>query len=188
MTGPEQHGGITARLVGDDVVNRALRRLAQQIGDPKPVMDAAARLLEESARRRITTTNRAPDGEAWKPSLRALRVGGKTLEDKGHLRDSITSKATASTAEIGSARRYARIHQLGGDIERRAGVLSFNKSRSRFAKRSAARRRKRGAINVAFHGAYTIHMPARPYLGIDDDDRRDIQDMVTNALRRAVQA
>ncbi|TNC80709.1 MAG: phage virion morphogenesis protein [Oleiphilus sp.] len=55
---------------------------------------------------------RAPDGTPWIPSQR----DGKTLQDKGHLRDSLTYVLAIqeSNVEIGSNMDYAAIHQFGG--------------------------------------------------------------------------
>lgn len=171
MTGPEQHGGITARLVGDDVVNRALRRLAQRIEDAAPVMDAIGQLLEGSARRRITTTNRDPDGQMWKPSLRAQVEGGRTLEDQGHLRDSLTHVHSQSSVETGTGRVGARILHEGGVIRpRSAKALRFRLANGQFVQ------------------TQKVTMPRRRFLGVDREDRDDIVDLVTNALRRAVRA
>ena len=62
-------------------------------------------------------TNVGPDGQAWEPSFRATIVGGKTLVDKGHLRDSIHSLAEDDAVEIGSADPRAAVHQFGATIQ-----------------------------------------------------------------------
>lgn len=57
----------------------------------------------------------APDGTPWSPSLR----DGKTLQDAGHLRDSITYLSSTQDVEIGSSMEYAAIHQFGGEAGRK---------------------------------------------------------------------
>jgi phage virion morphogenesis protein len=57
-----------------------------------------------------------PDGNKWIPSQRAEATGGKTLQQRGHLRDSITYIVgmAGEQIEIGSNMIYAAIHQFGG--------------------------------------------------------------------------
>lgn len=170
MTAVGQHG-ITLTLRGDDAVNRALRRLTGRIERAWPIMDAIGRVLEESARRRITITNRDPDGQSWKPSLRARTKGGRTLEDQGHLRDSLTHAATDDEVRVGTGRVGARILHEGGVIRpRRAGRLRFRLATGQWAM------------------VRQVTMPRRRFLGVDADDRRDIVDLVTAALQREVRS
>lgn len=64
-----------------------------------------------------------PDGNRWPPSQRALKTGDKTLQDRGHLRDSITHNLLSPTElEHGSDAVYAAIHQLGGKAGRGGSV------------------------------------------------------------------
>lgn len=60
----------------------------------------------------------APDKTPWIPSER----DGKTLQDKGHLRDSVTYISDFDGVEIGSAMEYAAIHQFGGEAGRNKSV------------------------------------------------------------------
>lgn len=61
-----------------------------------------------------------PDGTPWIPSKR----DGKTLTDRGHLRDSITQIVAGSgdSVAIGSNMEYAAIHQFGGEAGRNRSV------------------------------------------------------------------
>lgn len=55
-----------------------------------------------------------PDGNKWKPSIRAELEGGKTLTDTAVLRNSIGYEATRTHVAVGTNVVYAAIHQLGG--------------------------------------------------------------------------
>lgn len=115
-----------------------------------------------------------PDGSPWPPSIRALATGGKTLVKTARLMRSITFNASSSGVEVGTNVVYAAIHQLGGLIQQaaRTAVLHFKTLRSgqsRFAKPGKANRAQKAEI-----GAHSIRMPARPFLGLDDDDEREI--------------
>ncbi|SAY50891.1 phage virion morphogenesis protein [Neisseria weaveri] len=52
-------------------------------------------------------------GEKWKQSKRAAN-GGKTLQLTGQLATSISTKVGNDFAQIGSNKKYAAIHHLGG--------------------------------------------------------------------------
>jgi phage virion morphogenesis protein len=54
------------------------------------------------------------NGAAMPQSKAAIERSGKTLIDKGHLRDSYVYQLTGEGVEIGSAKIYAAIHHFGG--------------------------------------------------------------------------
>lgn len=56
-------------------------------------------------------------GEKWKQSKRAAN-GGKTLQLTGQLAASISTKVGNDFAQIGSNKKYAAIHHLGGQAGR----------------------------------------------------------------------
>jgi phage virion morphogenesis protein len=98
------------------------RRLAQVVGGlkhPAPLMKIVGAVLESSTRVRFRTSI-SPEGAPWKPSLRVIAHGGKTLVRKARLRDSITHDADDTHAVVGSNLVYARIHQLGGKAGRKS--------------------------------------------------------------------
>lgn len=86
-------------------------------------------LMDEIGAYVVSVTNErfeqgiTPTGESWKPSQRALREGGKTLIDHGHLRDSYTHIVLSDHAvDIGSDLPYAHIHHKGGKAGRNHSV------------------------------------------------------------------
>lgn len=146
----------------------ALADLGAAAGDLSPLMDEIGALLEQSTRDRLAETNQSPAGLAWPPSLRVQEFGGKTLHDTGRLAASITREAERHEARIGSNLIYAAIHQTGGEIvPKSGGALRF--------------RLATGQYVVA--GKVTI--PARPYLGVSDEDEADIGAEVARFLRTA---
>lgn len=120
-------------------------------------------------------TSKAPDGSPWPPSLRVKKHGGFTLRLTARLMRSITYQASSDNVEIGTNVVYAAIHQFGGPINKaaRTAVLHFKTNsktgQSRFAKPNKADRARKAEI-----GAHTITMPVRAFLGLDDDDEREI--------------
>jgi len=122
--------------------------------DLTPLMDMCGALLETSTKDRLRDSNTAPDGTAWPVSMRAQLDGGKTLVESSRLANSIQYIAGPSQVEVGSNVIYAGIHQTGGEIRPKNGAaLSFALPGG-------------GWATV---GKVTI--PARPYLGISDQDR-----------------
>lgn len=130
----------------------------------------------------------------WKKSRRAEKEHGQTLVKRGILRDSITWRMPDPlTLEVGTSVAYAAIHQFGGTIQQaaRGGTLRFQGNR--FAKQ----RRKDGTLvpptkkqrdkQVQFK-ARTITMPARPFLGFNDQDSNDTLAIITRHLRAVIDA
>lgn len=145
--------------IDDGQVMGALRKLIALGTDATPAMREIADLGESATRMRFRL-QRGPDGQQWKPSLRAKLVGGKTLTKDGHLSGSISGHAGRDFAEWGVNRIYARIHQEGREIRGKNGPLKFR------------------LPNGAFAVVKAVRMPARPYLGVNDDDRDDILDVL----------
>ncbi|MCM2318064.1 MAG: phage virion morphogenesis protein [Pseudomonas sp.] len=165
-----------------------VRRLFQEIrklgGSLKPVLEDIAFLGENSTRARFRSQT-GPDGERWKPSLRAQLAGGKTLTKDGHLGNSIASGATAREARWGTNRVYAAIHQLGGkiDIPARSQQAYFRQdARTGLIGNRFVKKRRSNFAQWVTIGPYSIQMPARPFLGLSDTDRGDILDLVGEHL------
>lgn len=159
---------MEARIqIEDAEVVGALRRLIALGRNASPVMRDIAALGEASTRLRFRTET-GPDGQRWKPSLRAQMTGGRTLTQAGHLAGSLSARHGADYAEWGVNRIYAAIHQFGGVIRAKtAAALKFMFPGGGFAVVKA------------------VKMPARPYLGASDTDRRDILDLIAARINAA---
>lgn len=154
----------------DGQVRGALLRLMALGNNPRPALLDIAALGESSTRLRFRL-QRGPDGQQWKPSIRAQVTGGRTLTKDGHLSGSIGSNVGKDFAEWGVNRIYARIHQDGGVIKAKSGgALKFRIPGGGFAVVKAVR------------------MPARTYLGVNEDDRDDMLDIVESHIGRASNA
>lgn len=150
-------------------------RLAAGAEDMTDLMDLIGSVLINGARERISDTNVSPDGVPWPPSLRVqvgaiaaaedgeevdIAKGGKTLHQSGALLNSITSAAAPQEVTVGSNLIYAGVHQAGATIKAKtAKGLHFTLANGE-------------SVMV---GAVTI--PARPYLGISDEERASIEDV-----------
>ncbi|WP_316200408.1 MULTISPECIES: phage virion morphogenesis protein [unclassified Bradyrhizobium] len=176
MTGALLRVDLSGQAQALGVIADAIGRLS----NPLPMFEDIGMALVTSTHHRFDLS-RAPDGSPWPPSLRVIQGGGKTLILSWRLYRSITFQASPTQVEVGTNVIYAAIHQFGGDTDQgaREAVLHFKTNKrtgvSRFAKPSKADRARKATI-----GARTIHMPARPFLGLDADDPRTITTIVEN--------
>lgn len=159
--------GVTVEIKADglDQLGRALGVLVGKFEDLTPLMEDVAAHLEATTVERFST-NVGPDGQAWKKSIRAQLDGGLTLVQRGLLRDSIVSAAGPDWAEVGTNDPRARIHQLGGEIKPvTAPALSFTLP----------------GVEGVVH-AKKVVMPARPFLGVSNDDEKEIGGIIADYL------
>lgn len=148
-------------------INDELRRLVRMGGDMSAAMRDIAALGESTTRERFRTQV-APDGKPWKKSIRAMLVGGRTMTKDGHLGDSASNGSGRNYAEWGLNRVYAAIHHFGGVIRAKSGgMLRFR------------------LANGAWVSTAKVTMPARPALGVNDEDADDILDIIAGHAKGA---
>lgn len=160
--------GIIIRAeITDNGIRAKLTALIALGRNPSDAMRDIATYGESSTRERFRMQI-GPDGNRWKPSLRVQLHGGKTLTKDGHLAGSITSHSSSKFAEWGSNRIYAAIQQIGGEIKAKfAATLRFR------------------LANGAFVSAKKVTIPARPYLGVNDENASDILDILQARIEGA---
>jgi phage virion morphogenesis protein len=168
--------GVRLEISGKDEALRELDAILSRVEHPRGMFENIGLSLVTSTQRRFEEGH-GPDGSAWPPSLRALAEGGKTLIKTARLMQSITFVASDSGVEVGTNVLYAAIHQLGGTIQKAARKQTiYFRSDKRTGELGTKFARKRSSnfaqdVNVPAH---TIKIPARPFLGLDDDDGREI--------------
>jgi phage virion morphogenesis protein len=86
-----------------------LNELIKKMQDVTPVMSEVGEIIVTQAQDAFDDS-KAPDGSAWKPSLR----GGQTLVNSSRLRRSIHPRVGKNSVEVGTNVVYAAIHQFGG--------------------------------------------------------------------------
>lgn len=167
----------------------AMQRLAE-FGDDRAraMWDAIGAAMVSSTQMRFRGQH-GPDGEAWKPSQRVLKHGGATLIERGYLLASQTHNVLDGNegVEWGSPLVYAAIHQAGGDIHREAHEQTIYRKASKDALSARFVKKKQSNFAQDVHvGAYDIHIPARPYLGIDAADETTIEGIAQRHLEAAL--
>lgn len=173
--------GVTLAITLDgDAALKALASIGDRARNTRGMFELIGAALVTSTQHRFETGT-APDGSPWPPSLRARAQGGKTLLETGRLMRSVTYQASDSGVEVGSNVVYAAIHQLGGEIKQGARKASVTFKRSKRTGellpgfRKASKDTETREVSI---GARTINMPARPFLGLDEDDNRAIVTIV----------
>lgn len=154
----------------DAELRGALDRLVGALADPAPAMADIADLLFESTDQRFDT-GLSPAGTPWAPRSPATlaayaaarpvkRPGPKPLTVSRGLRESLFPFSGPDHAGVASSALYSAVHQFGA-------------ARGAFGSDRRARPIPWGDI------------PARPFLGVSEQDRQDILDAVAEWLSGA---
>jgi phage virion morphogenesis protein len=177
--------GVLVRIDGREAALAELQGYVERADDTRGMFDAIGAALVVSTQRRFEE-GKAPDGSLWPPSLRALAEGGKTLVETARLMQSITHNAFQGSVEVGTNVLYAAIHQFGGTIrqaERTQTIYRRYDARSDTLSSRFVRRSRSNFAQDFTVAARDITIPARPFLGLDDDDETEIVRIAQDWLR-----
>jgi phage gpG-like protein len=182
--------GVRLELtVNDGGLGQALQKAIALGEDMRPVLEASGQLIETNVSLRFDTS-RGPGGIPWPPTWqqrhesvptkKSKQVGpqrpsSKILIQSGSLRESITHAVGKDQVEIGvganspgDVDKYAAVQQFGATIyPRTSNVLVFTGAD--------------GGLVFATH----VTIPARPFIGFDDQDVADLEDLWTDVVREA---
>lgn len=160
---------INLKVEGD--VQRLMKRLGRIASvDKAGIHNAIAEGLRTSTIERFQA-EKSPEGKKWKQSIRAREEGGKTLIKSAALRSSIRSEASAEGLAVGTNDIRAATHQFGD---------------SRIIK---AKRKK--ALRFRVSGRWVskkevkVTIPARPFLGVSEEDEEEIKKLLSQALEES---
>jgi len=166
-------------LDGASSLQGKLNRLAGRMEHMRPLMEDIGGYLDFSTRNRFLKQI-APDGTPWQPSARALREHGKTLIDSARLFGSFSYQASDRSVEEGTNVIYAGIYQFGGKIKHPARRQTIYRKvdadgdlSHRFVKRSKSNFASDHDVE-----AYDVDVVARPMLGVNEHDEREIGHIV----------
>lgn len=164
-----------------------------------PLMTKIAGVMEHAVMENFKTSGARVGG--WDP---LSKLYAKRLRKKGYnpammldrsaagLKHSITSSSGSDFAAVGTNKEYARIHQEGGIIQRAAysgtvrlrsdakGNIVKSGNLARFAKKS----HKRSVEKQFTSSGYTIKIPKREFLKLNDQDMDKIRRIVANYFLR----
>lgn len=196
----------------DSSFDKGMTGLLKASQNLRPIMEIAGGIFENSTRHRFDT-ERGPGDIPWPPTWKQ-RVGAvgpfgpaknsKTLQDKGLLRGSIISNVGDDFVETGVdgrsvSAKYAKTHQFGATIKPKAGVdLNFigpSRGGRNFKGQGPVRDHAIARNKLVFvgpdgffHMVDQVTIPARPFVGIDENDKADLRDAIVIYLEGASEA
>lgn len=144
-------------------VLKALEHLAKAAEKPRPALLSIGEDLVKSTKKRFSES-RGPDGKPWKPNSEVTlkrKRGIKPLVGEGILRDQMAYTEGGNVLTIFSPMEYAATQQFGA------------------SQGAYGRTKRNGPIPWG-------DIPARPFLGISDDDEKMIIETVSDYLRSVV--
>lgn len=118
-------------------------------------------------------TQKGPDGKKWKQSIRAIEDNGVTLVKSAGLRNSIKSTADDAGFAVGTNKIYGSTHQLGD--KRRITIKAKTPKGLLFKIDGQWIRKKQVTVRV--------NIPARPFLGLSDEDMEEIKGTVEDYFK-----
>lgn len=138
--------------------------------DRKGLNAALGEGVRESTLERFKQS-RDPSGKRWARSIRAESEGRKTLIQTAQLRNSIQVESDDTGFAVGTNAKHAATHQLG---EPGRTIRAKRKKALRFQVNGKWVMRKK----------VTIRIPARPFLGLSEEDIQEMKDAVEDFISK----
>lgn len=158
---------------------KAVLRIGKSVTPPGPLLQKIGMDLAESTMQRFPR-GVSPAGVKWVPKSALtlmLYPGGGTrplIGEGKNLSTSISHQVRGNSVHVGSAVHYAAIHQFGGTIKpKKAKVLAIGGY-------------KRAKENGTW--AKIVRIPARPFLGLSEQDRADTLETIRDWIAHHGQA
>ncbi|MDT3707430.1 MAG: phage virion morphogenesis protein [Thiobacillus sp.] len=165
--------------ITDNGVQEALNRLANAGNELRPVLEHIGEFLVDSTRQRFATST-APDGTRWAPNTETTilmylgRYKGSFSKRDGLLTKKGAGRATGKRPLIGETGDLSR--QISHHIEGKDTLYIGSSMIYAATQQFGAKRRE-------FQGkAPWGDIPARPFLGLSESDRRTILDIIGDFL------
>lgn len=173
---------IRCDVRGQEGVIEAIKALVDAGGAARgKTLRAIRDVMVEGIRSRFKTQT-SPDGIPWKPSLRARVEGGRTLVDKGLLRNSIMGAVNGNIASVWTASIYSAIHHFGGIIRAKNKPYLWFPMRATVKVVTSARggmlKKPRRVSLTRWVRLKQVTIPARPYMGLSEFDWAKITQVV----------
>lgn len=161
---------------------RSLGELISKYEHRAPLMRMLAADMEDAVQENFAQQGR-PKWMGWKSnSYWAKRRGGMILQLSGRLASSIVQYSDNDAATVGTNVIYAGIHQSGGKINIPArSQQAYYKQHTdgsvgnRFVKKSQSNYSEWNTLP-----AYTINMPARPFLHLTESDVEGMEEKIAD--------
>lgn len=148
--------------------NQVLGKAITRVANRQQLSETLGEQLVSSTLERFEDET-GPDGKAWKKSRRAKQEGGQTLSDKGNLEGSINYEATPASVAVGTTDKVkGAAHQFGATIKPKKGkALRFK-------------------TPDGFVITKKVELPARPYIGINQEDMEEARETISLFLQQGL--
>ena len=107
-------------IISIEELQGKLEKLSKALENKTPLLRRIANTLQNVTEESFDK-QASPFGEKWKPNAPKTlqkKRGNKILIQSGLLSQSFTQKVTGSSAQVGTNKEYAAIHQFGGKAGR----------------------------------------------------------------------
>ena len=152
----------------------AIKQARRRLENPEKALKECGLVLLRSVARNFKAGGRPV---RWRPSKRALREGGKTLIDTARLKNSMTMRVLGRSLTVGTNVKYARIHQLGGKLDKNVTV----KQHYRYITQAFGKDIDGRKVLVKQHQRkMDTYIPARPFLKVQAGDLRIMRKIVAD--------
>nr|DAS18464.1 MAG TPA: virion morphogenesis protein [Caudoviricetes sp.] len=156
--------------LNDNQAIQKLTKIASQLQRPRELYGVLGETLKKIHSERFKQEV-DPNGNKWKPLspiTQEIKGNDKILKHRGYLSERTAYNYDDNGVEFGSDAKYARLHQFGGVIKPKKGKrLKFGKGDTTvFAKQSK--------------------VPARPWLGINQQNEQKLLRKATALLQRQI--
>lgn len=160
----------------DRTVIAALRQIAGRLGDVAPGLKAIGETLTESTKRRFDTGT-GPDGAQWAPNspvtiLKYLGAYKGSFTKTGRISAKGADRAISKRPLIGETRSLSST--INWTLDGNAVLIG--------SPMIYAAAQQFGADAHEFGAAPWGSIPPRPFLGVSEEDRRDILDVFSDYL------
>jgi phage virion morphogenesis protein len=185
--------GIRVKI-SDEAILAGLDRLDAATINRKDANNAIGAYFVTATQRRFERET-GPDGKPWhrlKPRTAAARIGAhrrgyeNMLRVSNRLYSSIVYDAEADDITVGTNVAYAAIQQLGGTIEmpeRQQTIYQNYDAKTDVLDPTFRRKARSNFARDVTIGAHTVTLPGRPYLGVDDADRKEVLAIIEDHFR-----
>ena len=112
-------------IISIEELQGKLERLSKALENKTPLLRRIANTLQNVTEESFDK-QASPFGEKWKPNAPKTlqkKRGNKILIQSGLLSQSFTQKVTGTSAQVGTNKEYAAIHQFGGKAGRNRKVI-----------------------------------------------------------------
>lgn len=168
--------------IDDQQIRQAFARLVASAKDPRPVLEQIGELLVDSTRQRFGTST-APDGTPWAPNSETtlMRYLGKYKSSFGKRDGRLTGKGAERAASkkplIGETGSLST--QIFYVVEN--GTLAVGSTMIYGAVQQFGAKKRAFSAKTPWGD-----IPARPFLGISDQDSNMILDQISDYLNNAI--